>query len=569
MIDPLASGTGLLKSLKFRVFILLTLALLPIGYISILQTRSIDEEARLNAQLTLLAITRQAATDERLIIEKAIGAAEILATLAPSLIDRPEACQDYLTAVIKKEPRFSLIGLLPVSGLMTCSTSDQTFDFSKYEEFETRMKGTSASVSVNIAAPLGGKSVILIAHPYNNGGEFAGFVSISIPHEGLITPSPDLEGFGLQELVTFSADGAVLSSRGDMATLSQRFPITDTLDQYTSGTVQTFFAEDDNGSEHIFVVAPIEQTSLFALSIWDANSLSLNPTVAWFSRFLLPASLWIAGLGLAYFVGNKLVSRPIQELQRQMRIFAVERKIVAPDASVPSSDELTEISGTFEKMASKIVTDEARMKDVVDQKNVLIKEIHHRVKNNLQLISSIISLQTRNTSISDTIRDLERVRERVLDLATIHNNIDEPEGSDTIRSGPMIHEVLASSGKLSQFKSRDEFQENLDIDDIALPIDLAIPLALFVGELSSQAAYAIEKSDHARHTYELSWKKIHDDGCQLVQRMSAAQQSSQVAEVYGTQLLDAFAAQMEATLDVSTQEEFQTITLTFHPGGPH
>jgi hypothetical protein len=74
-------ATDLLRGLTFRILLFLSLALLPIGLIAVVQTREIADKNTVNAELSLLAITEQASSTERGLIQEAFGGADALASV--------------------------------------------------------------------------------------------------------------------------------------------------------------------------------------------------------------------------------------------------------------------------------------------------------------------------------------------------------------------------------------------------------------------------------------------------------------------------------------------------------
>ena len=123
------------RGLAFRILLFLTLALLPFGLIAVFQTREIVRQADSNSELSLLALTDQAASAEQSIFQEAFGAAEALSALAQLYSNDTRACSDFLEAYRRAAGIYSFIGYLPPDGLMRCSSAGQTYDFSDFPGF--------------------------------------------------------------------------------------------------------------------------------------------------------------------------------------------------------------------------------------------------------------------------------------------------------------------------------------------------------------------------------------------------------------------------------------------------
>ena len=545
------------KSLRFRVLALLTIALIPFGFMSVWQTKSIEAEMAESTRLTLLALTEQAALTERLVIQRAIGAADFLGSVAPLLVGDSKRCQEYFQHYLDQEDRFSLVGVLPISGIMSCSSSERSIDFSSYPNFQESLLDPGPNVSVNMTAPLSGKSVIIVSRPFSIEGTFAGFIAISIPHENLTVGSMVQSEHGLLDLITFNTGGDILTSFQDLSSAALRLPQTHDLRQLATPNEITFTAPNAEGDMRVFAVVPVEDSALFVLGVWGPRTSFFNPVFGWLSPMIFPALMWITGLLVVYGVIHKLVSRPIQSLQLQMRDFGQNRELSPKNTSTTLPSELSEINDTFRQMARKIIHDEETLTDAVVQKNVFIKEIHHRVKNNLQLISSIINMQIRDTSNVEAKTSLHQIRQRVLSLSTIHNNIYQPETSGKIDARTLIEKILAASEMLVSLQRDEAFDIKLDLEDVRLPLDQAVPFSLFVGETSAAIAQALMDSGQKIKSYSVSLKVLENGVYALTQTSSATSIINDASLC--ARLLEAFTAQLDAETVISGN----TIRLTF------
>jgi two-component sensor histidine kinase len=125
-------------------------------------------------------------------------------------------------------------------------------------------------------------------------------------------------------------------------------------------------------------------------------------------------------------------------------------------------------------------------KDLIDQslkeKELLLREIHHRVKNNLQVISSLLSLQSREISDQAALDAVNESRNRVKSMALIHQNLykeDDLTGIDMQDYIQKLAKSLLSSYKIDS--NRIDLQT--DIDNMSLDVDTTIPLGLILNEL--------------------------------------------------------------------------------------
>lgn len=129
---------------------------------------------------------------------------------------------------------------------------------------------------------------------------------------------------------------------------------------------------------------------------------------------------------------------------------------------------------------------EIQLKESVKEKEVLIREIHHRVKNNMQIINSLLQLQALHSNDQKVNEMFEESRNRINTMALVHEKLYQSDKISKINIGQYIRDLgknlfesfKVNTGKVS-FKS--------EIADISLPINRAIPLGLVLNELISNS----------------------------------------------------------------------------------
>lgn len=127
-----------------------------------------------------------------------------------------------------------------------------------------------------------------------------------------------------------------------------------------------------------------------------------------------------------------------------------------------------------------------KMKESLEEKEVLLKEVHHRVKNNLQVISSILNLQSSYVSDQNTLSILRESQNRIKSMSFIHENLYQTENFSSINFSEYIINLTGNLIHTYQMTSNPIHLEH-KADDITLNLDQAIPCGLIVNELVSNA----------------------------------------------------------------------------------
>ena len=186
------------------------------------------------------------------------------------------------------------------------------------------------------------------------------------------------------------------------------------------------------------------------------------------------------------------------------------------------------------------------------EKDSLLKEIHHRVKNNLQMVSSLLSLQTKNTRSKAAIEALEEGKSRVKAMALIHQKLYQNDDLSVIEMQGYI-ESLVNSIQSVYKKGGHKINITIDAEGVELDIDRAIPFGLILNELVSNSfKYGFPNADdegkiyiHIRKIDKGGFFEYTDDGIGLPDDMEERTGSSM-----GIRLMNRLVNQLQSTLNI-------------------
>jgi two-component sensor histidine kinase len=227
--------------------------------------------------------------------------------------------------------------------------------------------------------------------------------------------------------------------------------------------------------EDVFVVLSARSPGLFS---WAR----LNPLTG----VLLPLLSFALAFLAVWVVAEQVVVRWIVYLQRIAALYARGRLTVRPLQAEQMPPEIRELAETLEDMADAIVGRDASLRESLAQKDALMREIHHRVKNNLQVISSLLNMQQRALADPAAREAMSDTRQRITALSLIYRALYQGPDLKRVDLRPFMEEL---TGQLVTGESLHgpPVRTELKIDALVIDPDRLAPLALFAVEAVTNA----------------------------------------------------------------------------------
>ncbi|MEL6915502.1 MAG: sensor histidine kinase [Pseudomonadota bacterium] len=545
----------------------MTLALLPLGLISIYQTRAVIGEAQ---ELTNAALTSQtiaAATAERELIQEAVGAA---AALAAALAEGVTNCDALLDDFVSAGNPYIFAGFTSADGIMRCSSTGAVVDFSDEPGLTQALALNGPTISMNTEGRVTGQSVVLISHAARRGEEAVGLVTLSVPHW---IANPLLEDAGAGEdglmLASINSEGSLISSSVPLSDAADFLPADTDLVEVFGRKGSTFSARAKDGALRVYTVSRMIEGQLALVGSWPAYTgavASISSAQAWALGF--PVLMWFAGVGVAYFGLQRLVVRHIRHLRSSMRRFALGDREDAFLELVDAPEELAEAERAFNRMAIIITEAENRQLKDLQDKEVLLKEVHHRVKNNLQLIASIINMQAREAKHGETRRMLANLQRRVRGLAMLHRSLYITPDETRVDSAALVEMVVADTSALAR---EQDIEVRANLAGAPLFPDQAVPFSMLVSEAMTNAFKHHGKGADGRAFIDISLEPAENGLHRLTVTNSVAAEGSEAlapedpvlsSDGLGRRLMTAFVSQLEGEESITATDERYELTVT-------
>lgn len=218
------------------------------------------------------------------------------------------------------------------------------------------------------------------------------------------------------------------------------------------------------------------------------------------------------------------------------------------------AEALTQRAEELERSMAERERAETRLKTSLQEKEVLLREIHHRVKNNLQVIASLLNLQSKYIKDPQALGMFVESRNRVKSMAIIHEKMYQSKDLARIDFADYVRNLAAGLCRSYRIES-DSVALTVDVADVHLSVDTAIPCGLIINELVSNSLkhafpegrtgeIAIGLRPAGADRYVLT---VRDNGDGFPKNLDVHNSTT-----LGLQIVSALTKQLEGTIEVTS-----------------
>lgn len=465
-------------SLRARLLIFVSIALWPIAVVSIFQGIERADADRSSIRDRMVQSAQALAGDQ----DDLLASAEQV-TRAISNISAVRAVTQECGSVLKEAlvgiTYFSNLMRIDQSGAAVCSALPYAKDLnlSAAPIFKRAKQSAGFVVSGEIQSAVLQRPVVAGMLPLRDAqGNFQGVLSI------------ELDTAWLESLMRSHAraPGAVvfIADRDRHVLGSNDRAVAQALIQGASWTENSSIlrqARDGAGNNWRFSEIALQGGQLFIGYAMKESALFSATYLSVATDFLTPVLMIMLAWTAIWFATEQQVTRWILYLRRISAAYRGGHYAIRPSLTGAPS-EFTALGQGFSDMANSIQDRDQRLRDAVEQKSVLIREIHHRVKNNLQVVMSLLSLQVGRVRDPSARQALMQAQARINALVVVHRILHEIEFQPTVDLKRIIAELGRQIAE-GMSGSNSELVYKEDTVSVTVSGDFAIPLALFVTEV--------------------------------------------------------------------------------------
>jgi two-component sensor histidine kinase len=556
--------TGVLQGffrpkLALRLGLALSLAILPLGLISVFQTYEVLEERQVLSETALLAQTQQAFANSRDVIHSTISIAQALTTVITDEFVTESTCSAMMTRVVAKDSAYMFAGFVDDQLNLVCSSDGVLRSLTDMPSINAQLSSQDTEVLMHSLEFASGVAAVSVLVPAFENGEYRGVVWIAIQMNVLIQKLA--ESAPAVDLVLFQSDGDIIATANYTDMRRSVLPVSKTLAQLAAEGRHTFRDDNRFGVTRDFAVVPLVPGKVFALGSWEPQQSGLVQ-LRYEQMFALyfPLLIWAITIAVAYIWVHYLVIRHVRRLRSWMRLYAAGRGDLDGARLDNAPDELEVVAESFRAMTRRLSEQERELEADLREKTVLLREVHHRVKNNLQLISSMLNMQIRATRSAEAKHLLRRVQDRVMALSAIHRYLYMARNLSKVRADTLLDGIIQ---QLVIVGTLDESGRQVGVatqfDAVEISPDQSVPLSLLTTEAAINAVKYCGMTTGADAWINIALKDMGDGnyGLSVVNSYVApteeviAANGPDFGSGLGSKLIESFVSQLNGTLEIN------------------
>ena len=198
---------------------------------------------------------------------------------------------------------------------------------------------------------------------------------------------------------------------------------------------------------------------------------------------LLPVLMWVIAALMTWLLVTRLLIRPLRLLQRSVGRFQPgDTEFVLPQKLGPAT-EIQELRDAFARAVERVEQSEVEMTAALEGQRRLVREVHHRVKNNLQVVASLLNIHGRSAETPAAREAYASISRRVGALSIVHrNHFAEMEENRGISLRPLLSE-LAAELRAGAPESARALRIDLELDSANTTQDVAVSVAFLITEI--------------------------------------------------------------------------------------
>lgn len=481
-----------------RLMLLILVAALPVFILYVWQALDQRQGMLDSAEDQLIRSARLMAAQQNQFFLRAHSVLSTMLIAAENIGPSEPACNGLLSTIASRDSTYLVLSVATPDGTIICSSAPEAVGLNLADRayFSAAVGGGGFAVGAPQVGAVTGRPIIPLVEATRGGGSDIAYIGIASLDVDALSETMALSrlpagGVG----VIFNAERAILARNPAGITIDEAIlaPVRPEV-ATTSGGAGLVQGDPVNGNTNLWAVADLlpEQGLYVAVGVPVAEIIAGADRDLFRGIAILLVVFAIAGAS-AWFIGQGTIRRPLERLATavsSLRRGDLSARFDAGNAA-PELQALAQgfnaMAGSIEENDAELQQRNARLNQLIDDKEMLLREMNHRVKNSLQLVSSLVGLQLGNVTDPAARTGLANAQARVAAVAKVHERLYVGARLDRVDVAPYIQELCRD---LSQTLGLEERGGAITVAvvDSDLPPDRVIPLGLITCELVTNAA---------------------------------------------------------------------------------
>jgi two-component sensor histidine kinase len=503
------------------------------------------------------ALLREAAAGN--VVAAIEGAHQMLATLrsTPPVRDgTAEACASLLQSVVDAmAARYTGIVLVGPDGMLRCASrlrDEAPSDMSVLAFFrEARARGgfVVSRISIGVGTGIHNLAVAMPGlAPADAPAGGAPVLAVGIRSDFLLQAGRRLAAPPATAIwIIDEANGSLALTE---AASDAALPDAATAARVWDGSGQAVRGTAHDGSGFTYAAGTVQDDLRLIVGLADADWQGAADA-AFRRRMLELAGILIVSLCAVLAALNLSVAGPIQTLAARVRGWQEQSGPFRPGNLQHAPAEVQALADAFAAATQALADRQAAQLQALAAREAMLAETHHRVKNNLQIVASLLNLQSDRAASPDARTELHAAASRIGTLSIVHRHLYLHGDPKEVELRPFLNDIarqaLGGPG--------ERIALVLDAPAMMLPADAALPLALIVNELVGNAVqHAFDDGRAGRVTVRLTALEPPAGMATLVVEDDGSGHAEAAADGLGTRLIRALSRQLGGTLAVAPRD---------------
>lgn len=469
--------------LSIKVIVALALALLPLGILAIIAAVDTYRDVR-NAQ-TNIAASRLAALERtlRANLDEDLVLVQTLLLMDVSTPPLRANCADMLTRAAQFDTRINALARIDASGRLICASAGAPLpSTSLARSLLTTPPEAATRFAQAVVVDEGSTERDLLLVVRDNSAASVGHALLArIPRRAVQTML-DVSALDPGEMLRLTIADEVVATWGAAE---------------DAGLLDTLRASARHSSDQVVqrVDTPDGRQWFYgadSLAVSEARLAFARPaeqlTITQALSIAFPALMWLAALLIGWLAIDRLVVGPLVQMRRAVERYGAGDPTVRLGLQDYDTQEMAMLASSFDRMADQITSHEDELRGALATQKRLTREVHHRVKNNLQIVSSLLSLQSRDARSPEVAAAYAMIQKRVNALALVHRWMYDDETMQGVDLRSLANDLCAGLEQSVGASGNRQVSINSDVERIYVGQDTAVPLAFLITELVAAAS---------------------------------------------------------------------------------